>query len=75
MQEIEKVLNMSYFVIPSTEEVWIEAIKAFNARNYHRSMVLIFPTLEHSLRKEIALEFYNAIGVYLYVKIIALNAW
>lgn len=50
LQEIKQVLNMSYFVISSTEEVWMEAINAFNAGNYHRSMVLIFPTLEHSLR-------------------------
>jgi hypothetical protein len=44
-------IDNNFFVIPRTESLWKSAVDYFQQGNYHNLMLLIFPALEHCLRR------------------------
>ena len=52
MKELKELVGRSFFVVPMFEEVWIEAFSSyFEQKNSYKSLILLFPLLEHSVRR------------------------
>jgi hypothetical protein len=49
--ELLKVLQTSLFVIPGREECWVNCIKDFFNGKYKDSLLMLFPLIEHSIRR------------------------
>ena len=52
MQELKKLVDRSFFVVPQFEESWTEVfVSFFIKKEMTKSITQIFPLLEHSLRR------------------------
>jgi hypothetical protein len=49
--KLSDLIHRNYFVIPKTEVIWQDAFDLFFEGKYHHCMLLLFPALEHGLRR------------------------
>jgi len=53
--ELANLISDSVLVIPGSSELWLDALRYARERRWKRSLVLLFPLLEHALRQVVSL--------------------